>query len=100
MTTTTVATTTTPIRAGKSLRGRGGLAGLAQTGQREEVLDDHRAAEQGDELDAEHGHDRHAGEPQRVHVADPPLRCPHGPQRADVLLAAGPRACRRSRSGR
>ena len=60
---------------------------LTQAGQAEDVLGDHRAAEQHPDVDAELGHHRGQRGAQRVPVGDPPFADPLGPCRADVVLA-------------
>jgi hypothetical protein len=66
----------------------GGADGdLAQAGDGEDILDDHRAAEQADELQAQDGQGRAGRVAQHVLADHPGLRQAAAAQRPDVILA-------------
>ena len=80
-------TTTRPITSGMSPWRGGGDGDLAEAGDREDLLHDHRAAEQADELHGEDGERGAAGVAQHVLVDDAAGREPAAAEGAHVVLA-------------
>ena len=85
MTTRTTVTSTTPITRGMSPWTVARTVSLAEPGNREDHLDDHRAAEQADELEAEHRQARTRGVAEHVLVDDPTFREATAAQGAHVV---------------